>query len=56
MVVGIDKIGVVRQPAKTEYYQDHNEHLSKLKYIISIIIIIKTTKLILLDSLLQERS
>ena len=34
MVVGIYKVCVVRQPATTEYYQDHDEHFSKLKYII----------------------
>ena len=32
MVVGVYKVGVVRQPTKTECYQDHDEHLSKLKY------------------------
>ena len=32
MVVGVYKVGVVRQPTKTEYYQDHDKHLSKLKY------------------------
>ena len=34
VVVSIYEVSVVRQPATTEYYQDHDEHLSKLKYII----------------------